>query len=88
MSKNLYNAAENRNANAQFKLALSYHSGIGTELNLEKAFYWYQKAAENGYNAAQYILSILYKEGKGTEKNLEKSFHWCQKAAKNGCIEA
>ena len=46
--KDLYNAAENGNDNAQFNLALSYQNGEGTEKNLEKAFYWYQKAAKNG----------------------------------------
>ena len=28
-------------------LAICYKNGEGTEKNLEKAFYWYQKAAEN-----------------------------------------
>ena len=86
--KDLYNAAENGNDSIQFKLAYLYHNGKGIEKNLEKAFYWYQKAAENSYNAAQYILSTLYKDGKGTEMNLEKSFYWCQKVAENGIKEA
>ena len=36
---------ENGDINAQYNLAQKYYK----EKNLEKAFYWYQKAAENGY---------------------------------------
>src|SRR3990170_2587345 len=35
------------------KIAILYENGEGTEKNLEKAFYWYQKSAENGYIDAQ-----------------------------------
>src|SRR5438046_2263473 len=54
--------------------------------NLEKAFYWFQKAAENGNKFAMYNLNICYKNGEGTEKNLEKAFYWYQKAAENGKV--
>ncbi|CAB4441454.1 unnamed protein product [Rhizophagus irregularis] len=60
----------------------------GIEKNLEKAFYWYQKAAENGFTNAMYYLAICYDNGEGTEKNLEKAFYWYQKAAENGDKEA
>src|SRR2546430_2679191 len=55
-----------------------------TEKNLEKAFYWYQKAAENGYNDAQCNIAYLHYIGEETEKNLEKAFYWYQKAAEYG----
>ena len=61
--KDLYKAAENKDINAQFNLALLYENGEGTEKNLEKAFYWYQKVAENGHDFAQNI----YEKGEGTE---------------------
>ncbi|EXX52258.1 Skt5p [Rhizophagus irregularis DAOM 197198w] len=67
-----------------FNLAKRYYNGEGTEKNLEKAFYWYQKAAENGYEKAMHNLAICYVNGEGTEKNLEKAFYWYQKAAENG----
>ncbi len=38
-------SAKNGNINAQYNLALLYQNGEGTEKNLEKAFYWFQKAA-------------------------------------------
>ncbi|GBB84613.1 hypothetical protein RclHR1_01120001, partial [Rhizophagus clarus] len=65
-------------------LAICYSDGNGTEKNLEKAFYWFQRAAENGNEDAMYILtSSCYYNGEGTEKNLEKAFYWFQKAAEN-----
>ena len=49
-----------------------------TEKNLEKAFYWFQKAAENGNIDAMNNLVICYKNGEGTEKNLKEFYHWYQ----------
>src|SRR5436309_302090 len=65
-------------------LATYYENGVGTEKDLKKAFYWYQKAAENGNEGAMHNLAVCYSNGKGTEKNLEKAFGWYQKAAENG----
>ncbi|RIA78640.1 hypothetical protein C1645_842787 [Glomus cerebriforme] len=69
---------------AMNNLAIFYENGFGTEENLEKAFYWYQKAAENGNSDAMCNLAIFYENGFGTEENLEKAFYWCQKAAEIG----
>src|SRR5438045_2325730 len=66
--------------------AFLYQNGGRTEENLEKAFYWFQKAAENGNGDAMNNLATCYENGKGTEKNLEKAFYWFQKAATNGKI--
>src|ERR1043165_3631001 len=65
-------------------LATCYKNGEGMEKNLEKAFYWYQKAAENGLIHAQNNLALLYHK----ERNLEKAFYWYQKAAENGLNHA
>src|SRR5436305_7846672 len=64
-------AAKNEDIDAQYKLAKFYYNGEGTEKNLEKAFYWFQKAAENGDVNAMNNLAACYHNGEGTEKNLE-----------------
>src|ERR1043165_8604559 len=68
--KDLYRAAENGNIDAQYNLGYLYEKGEGTEKDLEKAFYWYQKAAENGNLNAKYNLGYLYENGEGIERNL------------------
>ena len=40
--------AELGDAEAQYYLAYMYDDGEGTELDNQKAFYWYTKAAEQG----------------------------------------
>jgi len=57
--EDLYKAEKNKDIEAQYNLALYYQYGIGTEKNLEKALYWYQKAAESGHITAQYNYMIL-----------------------------
>src|SRR5437667_7006935 len=82
----LEQAAKNGNEDTINNLAVCYENGEGTEKNLEKAFYWYQKAAENGDKNAMNNLAICYKKGEGTEKNLEKAFFWYQKQLKMAMI--
>ena len=65
-------------------LAICYEYGEGTEKNLEKALFWFQKAAENGEEIATNNLAICYENGEETEKNLEKAFYWYQKVVENG----
>ncbi|GBC19526.2 kinase-like domain-containing protein [Rhizophagus irregularis DAOM 181602=DAOM 197198] len=80
--------AENGDKKAMFSLANCYKNGKGTEKNLEKAFYLYQKTAANDHINAMLYLSTCYRNGEGTEKSLEKAFYWCQKAAEKGQINA
>ncbi|CAB4417621.1 unnamed protein product [Rhizophagus irregularis] len=62
--------------------------GEGTEKNLEKAFYWYQKAAENGDKEAQFNLGVCYEEGIGIEKDEVEASYWYQEAAQQGFSNA
>src|SRR5688572_30982459 len=70
---------------AQFGLASLYHYGKGTEKNLKKAFYWYQKAAENGniedrkstrlnssHSQISYAVFCLKKKKKKKKKKIKK----------------
>jgi TPR repeat protein len=43
-------------------LIICYENGKGTVKNLEKAFYWCQKAAENGSKKAMFNLTIIIVE--------------------------
>jgi len=51
------------------------------EANLDKAFYWWQKAAEQGNPMAQNNLGWAFMYGKGTEINLDLAAYWLQRAA-------
>ncbi|CAB5205601.1 unnamed protein product [Rhizophagus irregularis] len=77
-------------ANNKFisKFFFFYYNGEGTEKDLEKAFYWCQKAAEKDYIIVMYSLAVYYRYGEGTEKNFEKAFYWYQKAAEKDHIDA
>jgi TPR repeat protein len=61
---------------AIYHLALHYYYGEGTEKDLGKAFYWYQKAAKGGNVKAMHGLAFRYYYGEGMEKDLEKAFYW------------
>ncbi|CAI2169504.1 18939_t:CDS:2 [Funneliformis geosporum] len=81
-------SAENGNEIAMYILAKFYQDEKRVEINLEKAFYWYQKAIEFDYEIALYDLAKCYQDGNGTEKNLEISSYWFQKAVEKGNVIA
>uniref|UniRef100_U9SND5 HCP-like protein n=1 Tax=Rhizophagus irregularis (strain DAOM 181602 / DAOM 197198 / MUCL 43194) TaxID=747089 RepID=U9SND5_RHIID len=56
-------AANHGDKAIMFILARHYMNGEGTEKNLEKAFYWYQKAAENSNEKAMFYLAECYVTG-------------------------
>ena len=64
-----------------FMLGICYKDGIGTEINLDRAFELIKKATELGYKDAYYYLGRAYYVGEGVEKNLEKAFEYTKKSA-------
>ncbi len=65
------------NPQAQFNLALLYHSGAGISQNEVAAVVWYHKAAENGSVEAQEFLAAGYAEGWfGLKRDVEKAKYW------------
>ena len=52
-------AAEQGNAEAQYRLGLSYYNGEGVPKDYAQAAFWWRKAAEQGEDTAQYNLKYL-----------------------------
>ncbi len=88
--KSVEAAAEQGDADAQFNLGNMYYNGEGTEVNYEKALYWYEKAAEQGDVNAQFETADMYycSYGEGMSWDKEKALYWYEKAAAQGHIKA
>jgi TPR repeat protein len=85
----LNNAIENNSICGQLYLGNLYEDGTaGKNVDLNKAFYWYEKAANNGNLSALYHLGKCYQFGKGIEKNLSKAFEIYKKSAEQENINA
>jgi len=96
--KNLDGAKDNQAYQTFFKLAKSgdiqsqtllgemYLDGIGTEMDVKKAFYWISKASNNGDSDAQYLLGFMYENGIKVAVNTPRAVTLYQKAAKQGDI--
>jgi SEL1 protein len=65
-----------------------YSRGIGVELDLEKAFMYYQEAALEGNGAAQNGLATMYLHGRGVPMNKQKAMMLFRLAAKQGNADA
>ncbi|OJW71116.1 MAG: hypothetical protein BGO68_04700 [Candidatus Amoebophilus sp. 36-38] len=77
-------AAEQGDAEAQFKLGLCYEIGQGVKIDWQEAVKWYQRAAEQGFVTAQSKLGGIYL----AEKNYQEALKWNQKAAGQGDVSA
>ena len=88
-------AAEQGDAEAQYRLADCYAKAKGVERDYEKAFGWMKKAAEQGYPLAQMCIGFYYEAGIGVqedpvegEKWVNQSFDAVHKLAEQGNAEA
>ena len=57
-------------------VATMYHNGLGTEKDLDWAFYYYLNASVDGAFASPLMLSKFYANGIGTEKDQAKADYW------------
>ena len=72
--------ADRGDANAQFNLALMYHSGLGVKADEGLAVSWYHRAAENGNHRAQEFLEVAYREGWfGLQQSTKLADYWAQR---------
>ena len=80
------NAAQNGDAEDKYFCALCYYYGIGVNINVELAFYWFNESAKQGYDKAFHALGVCYFKGEGIDKNIEKAILSFTKAAQLGNI--
>ena len=77
-------AAEQGNAEEQYKLAGLYYFGYyGVKKDSAKALYWFRKAAEQGYLKAYMSLGSIYNSDMAI-KDPAKAVYWYSKAAEQG----
>jgi TPR repeat protein len=83
-------AAENGDADAQYKLGSAYVSGMfGVEKDHAMTLKWFGKAAAQGHVEAQYELGDCYYYGfYGAPINNAKAFSWYGKAARQGHVDS
>lgn len=84
----LEQCAKSGDAKSQYNLGARYLNAIDAPKDLDKAFYWTEKAARQGYPAAESNLGWLYYNGWGTSKDNDKAFYWTEKAVKQGNVPA
>lgn len=73
--ENFTKAAELGNGEAQFSLARMYHEGEGVEKNLERSFYWLNKAHTTKPNyRIKFLLGGALYEGEGVDKDYKRAF--------------
>ena len=78
-------AASSGHIQAQINVGLKYEKGEGTNIDKEKALYWYSQAAFNQNDVAQFRLASLLQEDFGKVK---ESHFWFSKSAQLGNPEA
>ena len=87
-SRQMSQAAEQGDAEAQYKLGLSYYIGEDVEKDYTKAVKWFRKAADQGHAEAQTSLGACYSMGNGVNQDYNEAVKWFRKAADQGQADA
>lgn len=77
-------AADQGNAEAQFKLAWMLEKGKGVLKSEEEAAIWYERAALQGHGIAANNLGGMYADGRGVPSDPAAAFEWYRRAAELG----
>lgn len=72
---------------ATYNLAICYHYGYGTGVDLQKAYELYLEAANVGYGKGMELVGRFYNRGIYIEQDREKAEYWLQKAMESGEAE-
>ena len=73
---------------AECQVGYFYLEGIGVQKNLEKAFYWTERASQHGDRDAQFNLGWFYENGIVVPKDLKWAERWYVRAASQRQKEA
>jgi hypothetical protein len=89
MYPEIQRAAEQGDAEAQFRLGEMYNMALGVPHDGVKASELYLKAARKGHGGAQFELGMMYYYGaEGFRTNLSKAADWLRKSISQGHIYA
>ena len=77
----LRSAAEQGDADTQFRLGIRYNIGEGVPQDLQEAVKWVRLAAEQGHAGAQGVLGEMYMNGQGVPQDDETAHVWFNVAA-------
>ncbi len=77
-------AAEQGDAQAQFKLGVMYDEGQGVAQDYEEAARWFRLAAEQGHALAQNNLGVVYGKGQGVKQDYVIAHKWTNLASMQG----
>ena len=80
--------AKKGNSEAQYYLGRMYRWGEGTNINLKRAVYWYDKGAIQKNRKAQNNLGIMYANGLGVKKDPKKAIKLYSLSAAQGTAAA
>jgi len=67
--------AKNGDAKAMYEAGTHYRFGMGTAIDLTRAFDFINRAAENGNQDAMYMLGEMYKDGIGIKQDYTAAFN-------------
>ena len=77
-----------KDADAEFALAMLIYEGRGLVRNLDQAFRLMERAAGRGHAAAGNMLGFFYQYGIGVAADSAKALAWYEKAAESGDARA
>lgn len=82
-----HKAAEHNHSEAQYRVAVRYEKGLGTDANLFRALWWYLKAAQKGQKEAVFRMAKVY-NARGRKTDVAKVWNLYQQAKEAGTVEA
>jgi len=80
--------AQDGDAEAAYRLGVTFANGIGTKLDIPEALKWLRLAAGKDHSGAFFLIGRCYAEGNGIPKDPAEAVAWYRKAAEKDVAEA